>query len=193
LFAQGKQQRSWKELKRLKRGELSIDGDTFSVRIPREAFKNSTSRSVEDENTIIISDHDQMYREIEEYFGQREVLLAGCDDTGTFFVKTVSARSSSAEYTQIGYYEAFRSTITTYGIYNPYTGQGAIEGLRPHGPHSIRHILATTMVKLTGGFSEAAALLMDTEEMVRDNYTRFLPGERHAKAQGILIQSLGGK
>ena len=71
--------------------------------------------------------------------------------------------------------------------------QGAIEGLRPHGPHSVRHILATTMVKLTGGFSEAAALLMDTEEMVRDNYARFLPGERHARAQGILLHSLGGK
>lgn len=193
LFAQGKQQRSWKELKRLKRGELSLDGDTFNVRIPREAFKNSTSRAVEDENTIVISDHDQMYREVEEYLAQRETLLAGRDDPSTFFVKTVSARSSSAEYTQTGYYEAFRSTITTYGIYNPYTGLGAIEGLRPHGPHSIRHILATTMVKLTGGFSEAAALLMDTEEMVRDNYARFLPGERHARAQGILLHSLGGK
>jgi len=51
---------------------------------PGEAFKNSTSRAVEDENTIVIPDHDQMYREIEEYFGQREVLLAGHDDPGTF-------------------------------------------------------------------------------------------------------------
>ena len=193
LFTQGKQQRSWKELKRLKRGELSFDGDTLNVRIPRAAFKNSTSRAVEDENTIVIPDHDQMYREMEEYLGQREVLLAGHDDPGTFFIKTVSSRSSSAEYTQIGYYDAFRATITTYGIHNPYTGQGAIEGLRPHGPHSVRHILATTMVKLTGGFSEAASLLMDTEEMVRDNYARFLPGERHARAQGILLHSLGGK
>lgn len=193
LFTQGKQQRSWKELKRLKRGELSLDDDTLSVRIPREAFKNAMSRAVEDENTIVISDHDQMYREVEEYLGQRELLLAGRDDPGTFFVKTVSARSLSAEYTRTGYYDAFRSTITTYGIYNPYTGQGAIEGLRPHGPHSVRHILATTMVKLTGGFSEAAALLMDSEEMVRDNYARFLPGERHARAQGILLHSLGGK
>jgi transcriptional regulator with XRE-family HTH domain/integrase len=193
LFTQGKQQRSWKELKRLKRGELSLDGDTFNLRIPREAFKNSTSRAVEDENSLVIPDHDQMYREMEEYLGQRAVLLAGHDDPRTFFIKTASPRSSSAEYTQAGYYEAFRSTITTYGIFNTYTGQGAIEGLRPHGPHSVRHILATTMVKLTGGFGEAAALLMDTEEMVRDNYTRFLPGERHAKAQGILLKSLGGQ
>jgi len=193
LFTQGKQQRSWKELKRLKRGELSLHGDTFNIRIPREAFKNSTSRAVEDENTIVIPDHDQMYHEMEEYLSQRAVLLAGHDDPGTFFIKTASPRSSSAEYTRAGYYEAFRSTITTYGIFNPYTGQGAIEGLRPHGPHSVRHILATTMVKLTGGFSEAAALLMDTEEMVRDNYARFLPGERHARAQGILLHSLGGK
>lgn len=193
LFVQGKQQRSWKDLKRLKRGELSFDGDTLYVRIPREAFKNYMSRAVEDENTIFISDYDQMYREVGEYLGQRGFLLAGGEDPGTFFVKTISRRSSSAEYTKEGYYEAFRSTITTYGIYNPYTEQGAIEGLRPHGPHSVRHILATTMVKLTGGFSEAAALLMDSEEMVRDNYARFLPGERHARAQGILLKSLGGK
>lgn len=193
LFVQQKEQCSWKELKRLKRGEIYFDGNICTVRIPREAFKNAPSRAIEDENTIFIPDHDGMYLEIEEYLVQRDVLLAGYDDPNTFFVKTVSSRSSSAEYTQEGYYEAFRSTITTYGIYNPYTGQGAIEGLRPHGPHSVRHILATTMVKLTGGFSEAAALLMDTEEMVRDNYARFLPGERHARAQGILIHSLGGK
>lgn len=193
LLVQQKEKRSWKELKRLKRGEIYFVDDVFVVRIPREAFKNAMSHAVEDENTIIIADYDQMYREIEEYLDQREVLLSGHDDPGTFFIKSTSPRSSSGEYSINGYYEAFRATITTYGIYNPYTGQGAVEGLRPHGPHSVRHILATTMVKLTGGFSEAAALLMDTEEMVRDNYARFLPGERHARAQGILLQSLGGK
>jgi len=184
--------KTWKELKRLERGELFFDGNTCVIRIPQEAFKNKTSRAVDPENTIIIPDHDGLYFEIDNYLKERHALLSGHKDLGNFFVKTATKRSQTVEYSLVGYYEAFRATITTYGIFNPYTGKGAIEGLRPHGPHSIRHILATTMVKLTGGFSEAAALLMDTEEMVRDNYARFLPGERHARAQGILLKSLGG-
>lgn len=33
--------------------------------------------------------------------------------------------------------------IQRYGIYNPYTRRGAIEGLLPHGPHNVRDVLAS--------------------------------------------------
>lgn len=43
-----------------------------------------------------------------------------------------------------------RLAIQHYGIYNPYTGRGAIKGLLPHGPHNARDVLATHVLKQTG-------------------------------------------
>lgn len=84
------------------------------------------------------------------------------------------------------YNMAYRAMIATYGIHNPYTGRGAIVGLRPHVPHSVRHVQATALVKETMGFTAAASLLLDTEETVRKAYARFLPGDRHRQARRIL-------
>ncbi|MGK9086388.1 hypothetical protein KXR64_21740, partial [Brucella intermedia] len=49
--------------------------------------------------------------------------------------KTVKTTSKDASYNQTTFYEAWRLVIQRYGIYNPYTGRGAIKGLLPHGPH----------------------------------------------------------
>ncbi|MFN4073595.1 MAG: helix-turn-helix domain-containing protein [Thermus sp.] len=55
----------------------------------------------------------------------------------------------------------------------------APEGLRPFGPHSMRHILATTAVKRTGSLEMAANLLLDSIAMVQAHYARFLPQDRY--------------
>ena len=64
--------------------------------------------------------------------------------------------------------DLWRSILQKFGIWNPYTGTGAIKGLKLHGPHAIRHIRATDAVNITGGFDEAAALLFTTEKNVAD-------------------------
>lgn len=186
LCLPGQKLRSWKELKRRKRGEMVFDEGRWVVRIPGAAFKNATSKAVHEENTFFLQDRDGLYSEIADYIAARLTLLGSRVDPGTMFVKSTTRRSKTAEYDGNAYYEAFRSIITAYGIYNPYTGRGAIEGLRPHGPHSVRHVVATASVKRTRGFSDAAALLMDSEDMVREAYARFLPGERHSLASEAL-------
>jgi hypothetical protein len=50
----------------------------------------------------------------------------------------------------------FSTVIQRYGIYNPYTGRGAIKGLLPHGPHNLRDILATHILKQTGSYEQAS-------------------------------------
>lgn len=186
LCAPGQKPRSWKELKRLKRGQMAFIEGRWVVRIPGAAFKNATSKAVHEENTFSLKDRDGLYSEVDAYLAARHALVGGRADPETVFVKTTTSRSRTTEYNSSIYYQAFRSIITTYGIHNPYTGRGAIEGLRPHGPHSVRHVLATASVKRTRGFSDAAALLMDSEEMVREAYARFLPGERHSLASEAL-------
>lgn len=86
----------------------------------------------------------------------RGVLLAGAADPGTVFVKTRKRTSTDAAYNQTTFYEAWRLIIQLYGIYNPYTGRGAIPGLLPHGPHSVRDVLATHVLKTTGSYEQAS-------------------------------------
>ncbi|SDO00974.1 hypothetical protein SAMN05216328_1482 [Ensifer sp. YR511] len=75
------------------------------------------------------------------------MLLAGAEDPGTLFVKTVKTKTKDASYDQTTFYEAWRTAIQRYGIYNPYTGRGAIKGLLPHGPHNVRDVLGTHILK----------------------------------------------
>jgi len=77
-------------------------------------------------------------------------------------------------------------TIQRYGIYNPYTGRGAIADLLPHGPHSVRDVLATHVLKATGSYEQASYAIQDTPKMVAEHYGRFLPQDKAALAAGIL-------
>lgn len=128
-----------------------------------------------------------LYDAIDQYvLRHRGVLLGRSPDPGTFFVKTVKTSSRSAAYTQTTFYEAWRLTIQRYGIYNPYTGRGAIAGLLPHGPHSVRDVLATHVLKATGSYEQASFAIQDTPKMVGEHYGRFLPQDKAALAAGIL-------
>ena len=183
----GKRPRSFKRLARLRRGEMVYDPTLgWRIRITREAFKNEKAKALRAWMELPIPDIDGLYDEIAEYLQARQFLLNGAPDSGTFFVKTMQSRAENPEYTADGYYNAFRAMITTYGIYNPYTGRGAIRDLKPHGPHSVRHIMATHAVKKTFGYSAAASLLLDTEETIREAYAQFGPENWFGWAQNLV-------
>lgn len=115
-------------------------------------------------------------------------LIGPAEDPGTFFVKTVKKTSASAAYDQTTFYEAWRLTIQRYGIFNPYTGRGAVEGLLPHGPHNVRDVLATHILKQAGSYKQASYAIQDTPEVVAKHYGRFLPQDKAAIAAKILNQ-----
>lgn len=56
----------------------------------------------------------------------------------------------------------------------------------PHGPHSIRDVLATHVLKQTGSYEQASYAIQDTPEMVAKHYGRFLPHDKSALAAEIL-------
>ena len=115
-------------------------------------------------------------------------LLADAPDPGTLFVKTVKVTSQDASYDQNTFYEAWRTAIQRYGIYNPWTKRGAIEGLLPHGPHNVRDVLATHILKRTGSYEQASYAIQDTPDMVAQHYGRFLPQDKSEIAARILNQ-----
>ncbi|NRP71515.1 hypothetical protein ILFOPFJJ_02402 [Ensifer psoraleae] len=192
LCPRGQMPRSERVLEKLKRGEIrwsDRDGG-WEVLIPAVAFKNAHSSFFGDKPfRLVLPDLLDLYRHIDDYVERhRSVLLKGAADPGTFFVKTVKTTSTDAAYDITSFYEAWRLTIQRYGIYNPYTGRGAIKGLLPHGPHNVRDVLATHILKQTGSYEQASYAIQDTADMVAKHYGRFLPQDKAALAARILNQ-----
>lgn len=96
-----------------------------------------------------------------------------------------NAPAPNASYNQNTFYEVWRLTIQRYGIYNPYTGRGVIKGLLPHGPHNVRDVLATHILKQTGSYEQASYAIQDTPDMVAKHYGRFLPEDKAAIAREL--------
>lgn len=173
-----------------RRGELrwSIRDNGWEVLIPATAFKNARSSYFSAKPfRLVLPDLARLYEFIDAYLTRhRPKLLNGAADPKTFFVKTVKAKSSDAAYNQTTFYEAWRLIIQRYGIHNPYTGRGVIRGLLPHGPHNVRDVLATHILKLTGSYEQASYAIQDTPETVANHYGRFLPQDKAALAAQVL-------
>ncbi len=183
---------SERRLEEMRRGEIrwSDRENGWEVLIPSVAFKNANSSFFGSKPfRLILPDLLNLYHYINVYIERhRKVLLGKATDPGTFFVKTVKLSSADAAYNQTTFYEAWRLIIQRHGIYNPYTGRGAISGLLPHGPHNVRDVLATHILKLTGSYEQASYAIQDTPEMVQQHYGRFLPQDKAALAAKILNQ-----
>ena len=177
-------------LEDMKRGELrwSTKDGGWEVFIPSIAFKNATSSFFGAKPyRLVLPDVGRLYEIIDHYLDRHRARLIGrADDPRTFFVKTTKTKSVSAEYDQTTFYEAWRLAIQRYGIYNPYTKRGAVPGLLPHGPHNVRDVLATHILKKTGSYEQASYAIQDTPDMVAKHYGRFLPQDKAAIAAKIL-------
>lgn len=181
---------SEKQLETLKCGELRWNdlGSSWEVFIPAVAFKNASSSFFSRKPyRLMLPDLGRLYEFIDLYLGRdRQILLGGAQDPKTFFVKSAKQTTKSAAYNQLGFYDAWRLTIQRYGIFNPYTGRGAIKGLLPHGPHNVRDVLATHVLKKTGSYEQAGFAIQDSAEIVAKHYGRFLPHDKSALAAEVL-------
>jgi len=174
--------RSVRLLERLRRGEIrwSESKDGWEVFIPSIAFKNRRSSFFRGRPfQMQLPDLDGLYHWIDHYIQQsRPLLMSGYPDPGTFLVRTAEQADGVVEYDIYAFYEAWKAMTERYGIYNPYTGRGAIKGLLPHGPHCVRDVLATHVLKQTCSYELAAFAIQDTVAVVMRHYARFLPHEK---------------
>jgi hypothetical protein len=179
-----------RQLEQARCGELrwNTRDIAWEVYIPAVAFKNAHSSFFSGRPfRLNLPDLGGLYGYIDAWIDRhRAVLLGRARDPGTFFVKTMKVSSANASYDQNTFYEAWRLTIQRYGIYNPYTGRGAVRGLLPHGPHNVRDVLATHILKQTGSYEQASYAIQDTPEMVAKHYGRFLPQDKAALAAQVL-------
>lgn len=181
-----------RQLEARRHGEIrwSDRDQGWEVLIPSSAFKNAGSSFFGNKPfRLILPDLGKLYAFIDSYVRrERALLLGNAADPETFFVKTAKRTTSEASYNVTTFYEAWRHTIQRHGVFNPYTGRGAIKGLLPHGPHNVRDVLATHILKQTGSYEQASYAIQDTPATVAEHYGRFLPQDKAAMAAAILNQ-----
>ncbi len=179
-----------RHLEDLRRGEMrwSDRANAWEVYIPANAFKNSRSSFFAGRPfRLLLPNLAGLYAHIERYVEtDRAILIGSAKDPGAFFVKSAKSSSVRACYDQSTFYEAWRLITQRYAIYNPWTQRGAIKGLLPHGPHNVRDVLATHILKQTGSFEQASYAIQDTPAIVAKHYGRFLPENKAALAAKIL-------
>ena len=61
-------------------------------------------------------------------------------------------------------------------------------GLLPHGPHNVRDVLATHILKQTGSYEQARYAFQGTPEMIANPAGPFSPQDKTALAAMILNQ-----
>jgi hypothetical protein len=190
LCPRGQRPRTERELAHARRGELrwSPQAGAWEVFAPADAFKNARSSFFEGGVfRLALPDLAGLYALIEAYLARhRAVLLGEARDPHTVFVKTARRASEDAAYDTNTFYQAWRAITLRYGVRNPWTGRGAIEGLIPHGPHKVRDVLATHVLKHTGSYEQASYAIQDTPRTVARHYGRFLPKDKAAIAAQVL-------
>lgn len=182
LQAQAGEPPTFGELEAKEMGIIYRYDDEWRVRIPKEEFKNKASPATDNVDVALL-DWAGLYERIDSYLEAREILLAGGQDHEQFFVKDLTQPGSNpAEILSPEVLSnIFINTIMKYGVYNPYTKTGAIEDLRAHRIHAIRHLVATHLAKVSD-YDTAAARLLDTVKMIRNSYADYRAGEKFADA-----------
>lgn len=190
LSQPGEGKRSDLALREMRCGEIrwSELDKAWEVYAPYLAFKNWDSTFFSRQAyRQLLPDVDGLYYWIRNYLGKhRSILLNGRIDPGTFFVRKMRSDRVTPAMDSKAFHFAWRDTIQRYGIYNPYTKRGAIKGLLPHGPHAVRDVLATHVIKQTATYDLAAFAVQDTARTIKEFYGRFLPEEKISLVSKLL-------
>jgi hypothetical protein len=171
-------------------GHLRRENGKYVIEIPYKMFKNWDSlffgrEGMKHDYRKELADTDGLYDKIEEYRQvHRPVLLRG-NQSDIFFI----SNHRTILFTPQSFHKNYQRLTTRYVAYNPYLNRG-IPGVKPHGPHTVRDIIATHVLKRTGSYTLAAYAIHATEEMVSKHYGRLFPADKLMMVEQILREAL---
>lgn len=138
----------------------------WELHIPGEHFKNRHGAASDGEYAIELD--RCIHRDIEAYLEVfRPMLLGDPNATNLLFVSSKKATSLEPWQSLNRHVEALTAK---YLMMCPGVG-----------PHAIRHIIATAIVKTSGQYSTAALVLHDREETIRKNYSHLVSQDGHVR------------
>lgn len=193
LSAHEEQQRQNSEMRIWK--ETGKDGAVaWRIRIAADRFKNYFSSFFQGGKPYeyTLKDEEDLYAKIDRYLDFARPYMLKDRATNAFFVTQFGTDVDAAEIRDIyhritRYYFVERPTL-------PKAGEPAeaardrmgIPGMMIHGPHAVRHIIATQVVKSTGSLHMAAWAIQDTYQTAAKHYARFYPNDKSAMAAKAL-------
>lgn len=137
-------------------GQLRRDGDKgWRIFIAKKHFKNQRGAARHKDYSSAV--HPSVWPHIERYLKQFRPQLAAPGNARVF----VSSVNPDGEMRSLN--RRFETLSRRY-----------FAGCRNVGPHSMRHIVATAIIKRTGNFTAAALVLHDQESTVRTHYAHLL-------------------
>lgn len=168
------------------KGQLRRKGGKWYILLPWHRFKNKHSsffgpKRKKQDYEKELADKDGLYDWLEEYIKvHRPVLLAG-RESEIFFVAT----GENPMFTPTRFSGMYRRLTMSYFAFNPYLNRG-IPGVKPHGPHAVRDMIATFILQSTGSYELAAFAICDTTETVKKHYGRFGPKDKTRLVDSII-------
>lgn len=177
-------------------GQIFFSGNDLVIKIPRENFKNSRSNSLfgppenpRDYERAVpnVNNIHEMLREWMEDFAP----TAQKNNGGNWLFP---GRNSGESLTSCGINDVFTRMSSNHFVSNPFDSYSkGIEGVMPFGPHAVRDIGATHILKTQGGLvaaaGQAALLLYTSQEMVEAHYQRIEIRTEMAKFDSMLLKS----
>lgn len=194
-------------------GQLRREGKTWVVQIHKDNFKNRHSKYFIGGEffRMTLNNDDGLYGMLDQYIdvtrqhflGKRGEVsdesatmaeAAGRDgffddlldfddgeaDEDRFFL-TETGEPFSAQYLSACYYTMTKRHL----VHNRYRRRG-MRGLMAHGPHCVRHVGATAVLKKGGTYAQAGRVIQDSEESARKSYVEWGPTDSGQSAGELL-------
>ena len=170
-------------------GHLRGEEAKYVLTVPRSLFKVEDSsyfgpKDSQDGSHIELLDVLGLNDILSEYLnGSRSYLLnkyfPECKET-PLFVSSVISKNPRMSGNRIS--NIYLDATGRHLVENKYRGTG-LAHVRPHRPHSARHIRGTTIVKKTGDFQIAGDANQHTECTARKYYANFKTNDRNRRVK----------
>ncbi|WP_210357329.1 hypothetical protein [Sphingomonas beigongshangi] len=197
-------------------GQLRREGKTWVVQIHKDNFKNRDGKYFigGDYFRMTLNNDDGLYEMLDQYINmtrqhflgrrgeidsdERNILAEARGHDGFFddlldfddgeadddrFFLNENGQPFSASYLSARYYVMTKRHL----VHNRFRRRG-MRGIMPHGPHCVRHIGATAVLKNGGTFFQAGRVIQDSEESARKCYSKWGPAD-NGKSAGDLLDA----
>lgn len=146
----------------------------WRIVIPASRFKNWRSPFFSGDRPyeFVLDDEDKLYAMLDEYLAKGRPYLLNGRNSDSLFVTRKGKDFDSAQLST-----TYRNLTGMFFVRDEEAKTG-IEGVRPHGVHAVRHIIATSLLRTTGDIYLAAHAIQDTARTVERHYVDFLPRDK---------------
>jgi hypothetical protein len=172
-------------------GQIRQDGDEWTVEIPREFFKDPESSffgpaDQKEDFQQVLPDWCNSYANFKLYVEVCRPLLLNHYHKGVQSDCFIISTGPVPQMSEKTFATLYRRFTATHLAENKAKGTG-IPKVRPHRPHSVRHIRGTHIAKTTGSMDLAGDANQNTAGTARKFYAKFVPKDRTALATRALF------